>query len=491
MKSKFLFLILNSAFLTTDLSARAQIQQAWAVKYNNGITNGQHKALKMQLGSDGNIYVCGFSQNANSNLDYAVLKYAPNVNLLWASRFDSTNTIQAQPTGFALDPNAQTLVTGNAGTVKYDPQGNLLWTAPYAGNACASDANGNSFVTGFGTNFNTVKLSPGGTNLWTATYRDVGPTIGQTIAMDDNGNAYVAGSDVYYYFSSGPSTSYYAEAVVAKFSSLGSEVWVAAGPGGPSSTVQVAGVACTLSGNVYMLANYPIGGFGAFNTYNFSATSGNRLWGAAPNAGTGPGNAMALAPNGNIYLAGNDAFNTDVTFGLQTNGSTLWTNYYPRPTIGSSSLNADTADRANNCYITGYCAAANGTNDIVTIAYDLNGKQLWLQRYAGRGYGAVGNAIAADNSGNVYVAGYESVPGGGTETVLIKYSPVTLQHQSNGSFLLKAQGAPNEPFDIQATTNLQTWLDLGTQDANTNGLLQYLDTNAALFPWRFYLAIPQ
>jgi hypothetical protein len=149
-------------------------------------------------------------------------------------------------------------------------------------------------------------------------------------------------------------------------------------------------------------------------------------------------------------------------------------------------------DTSNNAYVTGYSPDANGTNDIVTIAYDTNGKQLWLQRYSGAANaGAVGNAIAVDNNGNIYVAGYENVSGGGTEMVLIKYSPVTLQHQTNGNFLLQAQGAAGEPFDIQASTNLQSWLDLGTNNADTNGLLQYLDTNAPLYPWRFYIAIPQ
>jgi hypothetical protein len=47
-------------------SAISQIQQAWAVHYNNGILNGTNQAVKMALDSAGNIYVLGFSQNTNS-----------------------------------------------------------------------------------------------------------------------------------------------------------------------------------------------------------------------------------------------------------------------------------------------------------------------------------------------------------------------------------------------------------------------------------------
>jgi len=42
------------------MSGFGQIQQAWVAKYNNGITNGNHQALKMALDSSSNIYVLVF-----------------------------------------------------------------------------------------------------------------------------------------------------------------------------------------------------------------------------------------------------------------------------------------------------------------------------------------------------------------------------------------------------------------------------------------------
>src|SRR5208283_3725772 len=104
---------------------------------------------------------------------------------------------------------------------------------------------------------------------------------------------------------------------------------------------------------------------------------------------------------------------------------------------------------------------------------------------------AAGNAIAVDNNGNVYVAGYDTTSAGGTEMVLIKYSPLTLQRRSDGTVLLQAQGAPGESFDVQASSNLQSWLDLGSVIADTNGLMQFDDTNAPQYNWRFYTTSPQ
>ena len=56
---------------------------------------------------------------------------------------------------------------------------------------------------------------------------------------------------------------------------------------------------------------------------------------------------------------------------------------------------------------------------------------------------------------------------------------------------MQAQGSPGESFDVQASTNLQTWLDLGSGAANSNGLFQFTDTNASNYNARFYLTLPQ
>src|SRR5580704_12587731 len=67
----------------------AQIQQAWVARYNNAMTNGTNQPVKMLLDSAGNIYVTGFSENANTNLGYGTIKYAANGTQLWAERYDS------------------------------------------------------------------------------------------------------------------------------------------------------------------------------------------------------------------------------------------------------------------------------------------------------------------------------------------------------------------------------------------------------------------
>ena len=57
--------------ILATVSMSAQIQQAWVAKYNNGIPNGNHQALKKwHWIPSGNIYVLGVSANANTNTGY-------------------------------------------------------------------------------------------------------------------------------------------------------------------------------------------------------------------------------------------------------------------------------------------------------------------------------------------------------------------------------------------------------------------------------------
>jgi hypothetical protein len=52
-----LWLIFCLLYGLTGFSVSAQIQQAWAARYNNGITNGTNQAVKMVL--DPQAHLCG------------------------------------------------------------------------------------------------------------------------------------------------------------------------------------------------------------------------------------------------------------------------------------------------------------------------------------------------------------------------------------------------------------------------------------------------
>jgi hypothetical protein len=483
------------------IAATAQIQQAWVAHYNNGITNGTNQAVKIALDSTGNIYVLGFSQNTNTNLGYVTIKYAPNGNQLLATRYDSSNYPSAMPTGFALDTSNNVVVTGNALTIKYDTNGNQLWTALYDGTGIAIDASGDSIVTGFSSGFNTVNISPNGSNLWSASYvSQYGPAMSQAVVVDSGGNAYVGGSDTFICLSEGPSQTCYNELLLVKYDQNGNQIWENLAQPPTVPPVEVAGMAIDNASNVDVLANayqQP------YSTYSYTQ-EGSLNW-TASNPDSSCGSDLVhgfvldktgelLATGQSCYFAPNDAYATFVygTYKASTNGAWVWTNTYPTAPMQPSIANAIAVDMANSVYVTGSSPDTNAFNDIVTIKYDPNGNQIWLQRYTSPGNGnAAGNAIAIDNNGNVYVTGYDTTTAGGTEIVTIKYSPVTVQRRSDGTVILQAQGSPGESFDIQASADLLNWLDLGPATADTNGLMQFADTNASNYSSRFYYTNPQ
>jgi len=339
-------------------SARAQIQPAWIARYNNNLPSGQHQALKMALGSDGNIYVCGFSANTNGGTGYATLKFAPNGQQLWAARLDPPGASNAAPTGFAMDASGQPAVTGNAGALKYDNNGNQLWLAPYSGSAIGSDASGNSFVTGFGTTFNTAKLSPSGTNLWTATYQDIGPTIGQAVAVGPDDDVYVGGSDVYNYLRDDFGHSWpEIQFLVVKFSSNATPAWkFSAGMSDFMIGTRVGGFALDSGGNVYFdFALFDnTGPQSSLLTYKLASTNGAQAWVAYNQTHSGNSLAydLALTRTGRIVITGSDGYDypysSYITCKINTNGSYLWTDVYPANPSSTSVATSVGLDKYDN-----------------------------------------------------------------------------------------------------------------------------------------------
>jgi len=496
-------------YLLSAFICLAQPQQAWVARYNGGFTNKTHTPLAMKLDATGNIYVAGSSQNASNFYDYVVLKYAPNGTLQWAARYSPTNGGTSPPNGFALDQNGNTYLTGgitgqdrfytigNGATVKFDANGLVAWAAPYTGSDVAVDTNGNVYVTGFSTTeYATVKLNSLGSNVWTRTFvRLTGPpgnpvAVSQKVALDSGGNVYVAGwaDTMLYYFGSYP--MYYSDPIMFIYDSTGNTVGTI---GGYLDTHHEWGTTVGLildnQGNVYVAGN----GSYAYETAKVRG-DGQSLWNwqYGPPGVTG----IALDINTNVYLTGG-VYNGPPnfvygTFKLNDSGNSLWQANYSGSVVGQHQANGIALDSLANVYVTGISTNSGTGNDFATIKYDTNGNQQWVIRYNGAANGNDGaTAIAVAPDGSIYVTGYSQNTSGGTDITTIKYGSITnLQKKSDGSIQLQFFGNPNQSYNFQATTDFLSWTNLGSSLADTNGVFQFLDTNAPLFPYRFYRHSP-
>ena len=115
--------------------------------------------------------------------------------------------------------------------------------------------------------------------------------------------------------------------------------------------------------------------------------------------------------------------------------------------------------KSNNIYITGLSVENGGTQDYTTMKYNLLGDTVWRKSYNGLGNGNdIANAIALDDSENVYVTG--ASPGIGTDLdyVTIKYSQIVSEIQTVSQKILPGSGRlqnyPN-PFSRQTKFKFQ------------------------------------
>jgi hypothetical protein len=323
-------------------------------------------------------------------------------------------------------------------TLKYDSEGNQLWSARYhyplyQGDepiALALAADGNVYVTGKACTesrikgactryaYGTIKYDSQGQLLWATLYHAAGgDSLPLAIAVDAAGNAYVTGSCSFLpYPYPNPGSDY----VTVKYDNNGNVVWVARYHGGKSRSLDGAtAIAIDAQGNAYVT-----GGTGSgdpdrqYATIKYD-TDGNELW-VAQYPGRG-GTALARDADGNVYVTGLTLYPSYnyLTIKYDSEGTEVWVARYETPERGT--VYALAPDSAGNVYVTGGMGG-----QYATVKYDSKGNELWAARYHGPGpNGDVAFSIAIDGKDNAYVTGASSAIGGlwRTDYATIKYDP--------------------------------------------------------------------
>jgi uncharacterized delta-60 repeat protein len=209
-----------SADYATIKYSNSGVQQ-WVARYN-GPANLHDQAKQIALDNNGNIYVTGYSSSADTNYDYATIKYNSSGIQQWAVRYNGPDNWDDMATSIVVGSSGNIYVTGGSATVdnpmyyfdyatiKYSSTGEQLWAARYDGPAGTSDLAlsikidnyENLFLTGYsggiGSNSDiaTVKYDSSGNLQWESRYNGTGNAIDQGTAMeiDNSGNVYVAGT---------------------------------------------------------------------------------------------------------------------------------------------------------------------------------------------------------------------------------------------------------------------------------------------------------
>ena len=204
------------------------------------------------------------------------------------------------------------------------------------------------------------------------------------------------------------------------------------------------------------------------------------------------GNSIATDTDGNVYVTGRFQ-SPSITFGTTTltnvgafdffivkydaNGNVLWAK-------GAGGTNDDVGqsiatDTNGNVFVTGYFYSPSITfgtmtlsnssiaDDIFVVKYDANGNVLWAKSEGGTGY-ENGRSIATDVSGNVFVAGNFSSP-----SVSFGTTTLTNTNPPAGEIFIVKYDANGNPLwaKIGGESPLTELVNNITTDANGNAYI--------------------
>lgn len=146
-------------------------------------------------------------------------------------------------------------------------------------------------------------------------------------------------------------------------------------------------------------------------------------------------NCIKKDVQGNIYAAGSSVYegkDRDLLLTkLDANGNLIWNKMLNGSANGPDEIQAIALDQTGNIYVTGFIKNNVTSQDLVTVKFNSNGDTLWLKTYDYVNEYDQGNSIEVDNNGNVYVTGQsDSDPTG-----FLNDDYITIKYSSNGNLI--------------------------------------------------------
>ena len=351
-----LFLV-TVALLPQPVIAQEEVE-LWHASYGSPAPHGSDYGNAVAVDSEGNVIVVGLYYNGPGTHCYCTIRYGPDGNLIWMRTYDRPGYLKDHAQDVAVDSQDNIIVTGCSGnpgwtnsdvlTIKYDPDGNIIWAVIYnstpdtdfdVGYAVAVDNDDNIIVAGM--RYVTT----------TGTIRDF-----LTIKYDSNGNI-MAGWPVFWHANS------HDEAYGVAVDSLNNII--VTGYSGDGSTI-----------NDYCTIKY--------------APDGSVVWGPVFYNGGGDDRARGVAVDSgdNIIVTGYSKNGTGwdyCTIKYNSTGNPLagWPVVYDGPAHGSDAAYDVAVDSGDNMVVTGYSTNPAGDYDYHTIKYDTSGSEIWNATYDG------------------------------------------------------------------------------------------------------------
>ena len=327
------------------------VETAWVRHYASGLLSGEDNADAIAVDNDGNVYVTGNS---------GTVKYNPFGVEQWI--------VQESGNALAVDASGNLYITGNGATIKYNSSGIKRWLVEREGIDLAVDVNGNVYITNtIDGDYATVKYNTSGVEQWEVRYDGLEDgDEAAALAVDDSGNVYVTGSIGYHHI--GRSEDYYYEGYgTVKYNTSGIEQW-AVHYTEPSrdNDYRASDIVVDEAGNVYVsgcVADSVTDDDYITIKYN---DSGVEQWIATYNGSENSSDKpieLTLDDDGNVYITGSSA-----TVKYNPSGVEQW--------VVQESGDALAVDHLSNVYV-----AAHIDDNYATFKYSSSGVEQWMVYY--------------------------------------------------------------------------------------------------------------
>lgn len=384
-----------------------QVNTEWVINNFPGFPVG----VMIGLDANDNVFVTGHSGDFTN---IVTTKYDQDGNLIW-ERFYSVQDLGAAATWLSVDPSGNVIVTGYARTfssnpvevglltLKYDNNGNLLWSKLISGTWAFTvrsivDPSGNIYVTGRAWqytatyDFVTVKYAPDGTQLWFDTFDQTGgfhtPT---SMELDQSNNLFITG------------TGQSGGLITVMYNSNGERQWVREEMGTAGLNIKVDN-----NGGIFITGSYYDVNTGTSNDirlikYDYS---GNLLWQKFYDFGNSEfGRLVNIDSQSNILITGfgdlPGQFPGWLTVKLDPSGNLLWYNRFKLNQTWEEFPSFALIGPQDEIYVTGNVGVISGGttyHGLETVRYNSDGSNPWvadINLYAGIGKGL---ALGADMS---------------------------------------------------------------------------------------------
>lgn len=432
--------------------SHGQINIQWESRYDNA--GALDQAVDMVIDAAGNVYVTGDSYDGTS-FNIVTVKYNNAGVQQWVAEFDGAANGVDQAGGIVIDNNGDVFITGytftgsgndyDMVTEKYSGvDGSLMWNQIYTGTNnfdfskdIVIDSQQDVYITGQleagsgDINMVTVKYNNAGTFQWDDTYNSSGSDFDSPVclAMDGSDNIYMVG-----YSENGSDETDY---LIRKYNSAGAIQWTqrydnANGPDEPRTAVyDPANDRVLITGSTFITTAFKLD----YWTLSLDASNGAMVWdmnynGTETDDDIPTGIDVDLA--GNTYITGKSkgiGTNFDyVTIRYDVDGTEHWVDRFQISGNGLDNPTDVFASDNGDLFITGYSYNGSTNNDYLTIKYDTLGGVIWSTRFDGPASN-VDNALAmaVDPTGNIYVTGNSQGASTNWDYSTIKYC----QHKTN------------------------------------------------------------